>query len=132
MTDLIEVDQGQIDMGFPASPELGSLVRDPAHEAVEGTYTGMAHIAGTGPDGSLCCHCTRFGNMEGNPVKRFGFRAGTLKPGTLKPGYCHRFVHGKRFQMFPANAKACSLIEPMDEPRVYRKEAPKAEVKTDG
>ena len=111
----------QIDMGFPKA--RGSLVHDPAHDAVEQTHPGMAHLAGTGPEGALCCQCRKWGVIEKRrvvPPQRYGFRKGTLRPGELYQGYCHKFVHGKRTQLFPGNAKACIFFDQRENPPVFK------------
>lgn len=128
MTTLIDNTDRAPRVGTRVYDPVGEhLTTEPGHERFQDTFIGMAHIAGTGPEGSACCECKRFGDVDGKPVKRYGFRKGTKTPGELYPGYCHRFVHGKRFQMFPGDAKSCSLFERSTHPRKFRKNPPEKE-----
>lgn len=95
------------------------LTQEPSHERFKDSYVGMAHIAGTGPDGTHCHMCQHYGDDLGNPVGRFGFRSGTLRPGAKKHGYCHRLVDGKVFQKFTGMAKSCSLYDPSEDQSAY-------------
>ncbi len=104
------------------------LTKVPVQEAVLNTYLGMAHIAGTGPEGTTCrqCifYCSRNGTHHWYSHKRKDGRAGLLKA-----HYCNRPIVGKAERMFPSGAASCRLSEPSERPAIIGKPAPPKGVK---
>lgn len=69
-------------------------------ERLRQTYKGMAHIAGTGPDGARCRAC-RFWSDKDALHKR----------AQLKSARCHYPLPGKAIVQVPGLAAACSFFE---------------------
>lgn len=85
---------------------------------IRNTENGMAHWAGTGPDGKTCRECLSFvdrGHYSG---------ADKFKAHTLKPGPCHKFktlMSRKKFgpEISPKNM-ACRFFEQHEDPPAFR------------
>jgi hypothetical protein len=74
---------------------------------IRATYAGMAHFAGTGPEGRTCRACI-FWTGCGDPV---GYSS---KLGTPNPRRCAKYqavMNGKRGDKVPHDARACRHFE---------------------
>jgi hypothetical protein len=85
-----------------------------AHERLAAnTHKGMAHFAGSGPDGETCRTCV-FWKFE----KRY-FSKGGRHGGQLKPCACRKFkelMNGTTGAEVPHNARACKYWQATESP----------------
>jgi hypothetical protein len=75
----------------------------PLSAKIRASYPGMAHFAGTGPQGQTCRACIHWTGC-GDPV---GYSS---KFGTPNPRRCAKFqslMNGKRGDKVPHDARAC-------------------------
>ena len=74
------------------------------------THAGMAHIAGTGPEGKTCRHCKHWANWSGRDRASAG--------GLLKPAICFKYQEAMRSagKPVPHHAAACRRFEENDDP----------------
>ena len=78
-------------------------IDDPAHNAANSTYEGMAAWAGTGPVGKNCLQCAHFGAGVKDRPKKTSASAG-----------CHewlRLMSNARAKKYPASAEACRYFQ---------------------
>lgn len=82
------------------------------HKGLNETFIGMAHIAGTGPEGKSCRECSFFGERPATDKKILTTPGhyGVKKGYALKPGRCFHPIEGKAKLKFPSTAKACRLF----------------------
>ncbi len=84
-------------------------------DAIRKTFGGMAHFAGTGPEGKTCREC-RFWNYQ-----RDGYHAKSGKHANMiKAQRCMRYTQmsqGKAGEAVPAQAMACKYFEAADQVR---------------
>lgn len=86
------------------APSDGHLTKGAMESEARQTYPGMAHFAGTGPDGMTCRECLHYAiGVE-------------LKAGGRKPGSCGKYprlAEGRTgLTKIPPNAAACKYFEP--------------------
>jgi hypothetical protein len=117
---------------MPGFVEFGqNLAGENRHEqAIRNTYIGMAHLAGSGPEGRTCRECIHYGSMG-----KWGDRQGPgyysesdpLKANQLKQGRCFYAIPHKSPRRFPHDARACRFFEASETP--WPLEKPVQEVK---
>lgn len=94
------------------SKHLKPIHDDRMQDLIRKSHPGMAHWAGTGPEGKTCRQC-RFFYPEGHFSK-----SNKLYPGHLKPGACRRFqkMTGTKGEKVPHTAAACKFFSERDTP----------------
>jgi hypothetical protein len=84
-------------------------------DSIRKTFGGMAHFAGTGPEGKTCRECIHWA------YKRDGYHAKSGKHANMiKPQRCLRYSQlsqGKAGEAVPAQASACKYFEQSDQIR---------------
>ncbi len=96
-------------------------------EAIERTYLGQAHIAGTGPEGTTCRHCAfwkmrSYAKQVYDPDTGAWLRERLVQPksrdkdGLLRRHPCTRPIAGKARRRIPHDALSCRLFEENPEP----------------
>ena len=100
------------------------------HAAIHQTYLGMAHIAGTGPEGRTCRECVfwrgerkirdRSGKVIDTVVGYAYFSKGHPDAGTLKRQLCRRPMTGKPKRGVPHDAMCCRLFVEDPQPPAER------------
>ena len=99
-------------------------------DALERTYLGQAHIAGTGPEGKTCRECRWFGlhdiMRKVSDKKTGAISWKTYKAplhdaaGALRRLRCLRPILNKPKRRFPHTAEACRLFEASEHPHPER------------
>ena len=88
------------------------LTPSPIDNKALGTWSGMAHFAGTGPKGTTCREC-----------QHWAFDGYLSTTGSLKTTICEKYtrmMNGRVGQRVPHDAPSCRYYEPMpDPPSVY-------------
>lgn len=86
-------------VGLVLSSKFTRPLGDDFEEKLLATHQGMAHFAGTGPQGAICKACEFFG--------------GLAKGDLTRPATCQKFrsLTGKQGQKIPPSACACKYFE---------------------
>jgi hypothetical protein len=102
------------------------LTKGGFEEAIQRTYLGQAHIAGTGPEGKTCGDCIwwkhkqylrQLYDKEGRWVKEVRVTPKDYdKDGNLRRHHCLRPILGKAKRRVPHVAEACRLFEQAPNP----------------
>lgn len=80
------------------------------------TPSGMAHWAGTGPDGATCLQCKHWNNC-GDPAgyySKTGMRGGMIKP--RRCGKYKSMMQGRHGDAIPWDALACKYFDKNETP----------------
>jgi hypothetical protein len=88
------------------------LIEDTYGEAAAEGFCGMAHFAGTGPEGETCRTCAHWTPDSG----RHSYVTGIKQ---IKPCRCAKFaqlMRGKLGGVIPHFARACRYFMPADDP----------------
>lgn len=84
------------------------------HRQIAATHPGMAHFAGTGPDGATCRECSLWRHTK------FDYHAkGGKYRGMIKPVPCNKYrqlMQGNDGAKVPHDAGACRHFERNDAP----------------